>query len=75
MHYATKELILPCLDKAEKKLAVAKRVFSIGDYEDSVSRYYYAAFHAAQALLLSEGPKADSHKGLITLFSSFFQDR
>lgn len=37
----------------------------------TVSRAYYAAFHAAQAALLSEGQEANSHKGVVTLFGLF----
>lgn len=37
-----------------------------------VSRCYYAAFHAAQAVLLTEGLKADTHHGLATLFGLHF---
>lgn len=39
-----------------------------GEWEDAVSRAYYGAFHAAQAALLIEGQRAETHKGLITLF-------
>ena len=34
-----------------------------------MSRAYYAAFHAAQAALLAEGHQAETHRGLLTLFS------
>ena len=33
-----------------------------------VSRAYYAAFHAAQAAILCEGERADTHQGVLTLF-------
>jgi hypothetical protein len=42
------------------------------DYEDAVSRAYYAVYHATQALLLSEGEKAETHKGVVTLFGLLF---
>ncbi len=38
-----------------KKLEVAERLFNSGDYEDAVSRAYYAVYHMTQALLLTEG--------------------
>jgi len=69
---ATKSLIEGYVQKAEKKLKVAEKLFKSGDYEDAVSRAYYAVFHAAQALLLTEGEKAESHKGVVTLFGLFF---
>jgi uncharacterized protein (UPF0332 family) len=68
----TKELIEGYIKKAEGKLAVAKKLFDTKDYEDSVSRAYYAVFHAAQGLLLTEGQKTETHKGVVTLFGLFF---
>lgn len=72
MDSVIKALIKGYLQKAEKKLDVAERLFQSGDYEDAVSRAYYAAFHMAQALLLTEGQKAESHKGVVTLFGLLF---
>jgi len=69
---ADKALVDGYIQKAEKKLEVAERLFKSGDYEDSVSRAYYAVFHAAQALLLTEGEHAESHKGVVTLFGLLF---
>lgn len=40
--------------------------------EGAISRFYYAAFHAAKALLLTEGLEERSHKGLGRLFSLHF---
>ncbi len=72
MDDTTKKLIVGYIQKAENKLKVAKKLFKSRDYEDAVSRAYYAVFHAAQALLLSEGEKAESHKGVVTLFGLLF---
>lgn len=72
MESTIKELIKGYLEKAEKKLEVAEKLFSSGDFEDAVSRAYYAVFHAAQALLLTEGEKAETHKGVVTLFGLLF---
>jgi uncharacterized protein (UPF0332 family) len=68
----TKALIAGYMQKAEKKLVVAKKLLKSGDYEDAVSRAYYAVYHAAQALLLTEGEKAETHKGVVTLFGLLF---
>ncbi|MBF0456648.1 MAG: HEPN domain-containing protein [Nitrospirae bacterium] len=72
MKSSDKELVKGYVQKAQKKLEVAKRLFTNGDYEDSVSRSYYAVFHAAQGLLLTEGEHASTHKGVLTLFSLLF---
>ena len=72
MDLATKELIKGYLEKAERKLKVAEKLLRSDDYEDAVSRAYYAVFHAAQALLLTEGERAETHKGVVTLFGLLF---
>ena len=69
---ATKALLDGYIQKAEKKLKVAEKLLKSGDYEDAVSRAYYAVYHAAQALLLTEGQQAESHKGVVTLFGLLF---
>jgi len=69
---ANKALIEGYIQKAQKKLEVAEKLFASGDYDDAISRAYYAAYHGAQALLLTEGEKAGTHKGLITLFGLLF---
>jgi uncharacterized protein (UPF0332 family) len=67
-----RELLAGYLEKANNKLEVAKRLLVLHDYEDAVSRAYYAVFHTAQALLLTEGEKADTHRGVVTLFGLLF---
>jgi len=68
----TEELIRGYLAKAEEKLVSVKNLIADGSYDDAVSRAYYAAFHAASALLLSEGLTADTHSGLVNLFGLHF---
>lgn len=72
MESTTKILIGGYLGKAGKKLEVAKGLFNSGDYEDAVSRAYYAVYHMTQALLLTEGEKAETHKGVVALFGLLF---
>ncbi len=45
---------------------------SLGDYESSVSRTYYAMFYSVEALLLREGLSFSSHKGVISAFGERF---
>jgi hypothetical protein len=61
------------LDKSRGKLAAAEDWLAQGKYFDEiVSRCYYAAFHAAQAMLLTEGLSADTHQGIVSLFGLHF---
>jgi uncharacterized protein (UPF0332 family) len=69
---STQELIRGYLAKAEEKLGVVDRLLAQRDFEDAVSRAYYAAFYAAQALLLSEGLESRSHGGLVALIGLHF---
>lgn len=68
MNRAERELIRGYLAKAREKVRVARDLCARGEWDDAVSRAYYAAFHAAQAVLLTEGQRAESHKGLVSLF-------
>ena len=72
MDKSTQELIRGYLAKADEKLGVADRLLAQNDFEDAVSRAYYAAFYAAQALLLSEGLESRSHGGLVALVGLHF---
>lgn len=67
MDEATRKLIAEYLEKARSKLKAAEVLFQQELFDDTVSRAYYAAFHAAQAVLLSEGQKAET--GAIPIFS------
>ena len=68
MDKVQQELIAGYLAKARSKLRVARELVKQREWDDVVSRVYYAAFHAAQAVLLAEGHQAETHRGLLTLF-------
>ncbi|MBM4064820.1 MAG: HEPN domain-containing protein [Planctomycetes bacterium] len=72
MESTTKALIIGYIQKANKKLEVAEKLLKSSDYDDAVSRSYYAVYHAAQALLLTEGERAETHKGIVMLFGLLF---
>lgn len=68
MDKAQRELIRGYLAKAREKARVARDLYAKREWDDAISRAYYAAYHAAQAALLTEGQRADTHKGVVTLF-------
>ena len=73
MDKASQETIRALLEKARGKLNAAEDWLAQGKYFDEiVSRCYYAAFHAAQAMLLTEGLTADTHQGIVSLFGLHF---
>jgi uncharacterized protein len=60
------------LRKAREKLDTAAKLIEWEAFDDAVSRAYYAAFHAAKAMLASQGFEADTHTGVKTLFHLHF---
>ena len=68
MDKKTASLLQGYLDKAKGKFVVAETLLRASHYDDAVSRAYYAAFHAAQAVLLTEGLTATTHQGVVNLF-------
>ncbi|MDF0668375.1 MAG: HEPN domain-containing protein [Nitrospira sp.] len=68
MDKAQQELIRGYSAKAREKARVARDLYAKGEWDDAISRAYYAAYHAAQAALLTEGQRGDTHKGVVMLF-------
>jgi len=56
----------------ERFLRSAEVLLIDGDYDSCVSRCYYAMFFLAEAILLTKGLKASSHKGVISIFGEHF---
>ena len=48
-------------------LQAAEALLKLGLYNDAASRAYYAAFHYARALLLTEGLKPDSSRSRVAV--------
>ena len=57
------------LDKARRKLAAAQRAFDAGDWDDTSSRAYYAAFHAVAAVLRARNLVYSSHAQTLGAFN------
>lgn len=60
------------LARARQSLRDADLLANTGAAEGAVNRYYYAAFHAARALLATRGLDASKHSGVIALFQQQF---
>ena len=60
------------IKKSEKFLGTAEHALIAGDYDSCVSRCYYAMFFMSEAVLLTKGLRAFSHKGVISLFGERF---
>ena len=60
------------VEKGESSLVAAQTLFAAGLHDECVSRAYYAAFHFACALLLTEGLEAHRHRGVDHLLNLHF---
>lgn len=60
------------LGRARQLLVVAELLLASGHFGDSVSRSYYATFHAGCALLASIGRTVRSHEGLRAVIGEHF---
>ena len=72
MDKKVQSLLEGCIQKAGEKLKSARTLFKDESYDDATSRAYYCCFHAAQAVLLTEGLSANTHQGLLNLFGLHF---
>jgi uncharacterized protein (UPF0332 family) len=68
----THHAISMMLKKAKEKLKTAEIEYDTERYDDSVSRAYYAVFHAISAVLLSKGLHYSSHSQTIGAFNKEF---
>lgn len=60
--------------EARERLRFARLLADAGSGKDAVSRAYYAAFHAARAMLLTLALEPRSHRGLREMFRARFAD-
>ncbi len=60
------------LARARESFADGLLLFERGSRTGAVNRFYYAAFHAARALLVTKGLDSSKHSGVIALFQQHF---
>ena len=60
------------LKNADERIKSAEVLKNAGQYNDAISRIYYAFFDAANAALLSKNLTAKTHHGLVILFENNF---
>jgi uncharacterized protein (UPF0332 family) len=64
-----KDYVIYKLQKAAVSIKEAKLLYENGMNETAVSRLYYAAYYAANALLTSDGLNAKTHTGTKSLLN------
>lgn len=60
------------VEKAKRFLAQADEMVELKHWDLAANRYYYACFHAVQALFIAKGVNAHTHAGINTQFSLHF---
>jgi uncharacterized protein (UPF0332 family) len=60
------------LARARDALVEARTLFEAGRFGGAINRFYYAAFHAARALLATKRLDSARHSGAIALFQQHF---
>ena len=60
------------MDNAKSRIKSAEVLHDTGQYNDAISRIYYAFFDAATAALLTKEITAKTHHGLVLLFEQHF---
>ncbi len=63
---------LPALQKAQRQLSSALILLTDGDYDGAAGRAYYAMFHAASQILLTNGLAFSSHGAVHAAFGRDF---
>jgi len=67
-----KEEIKNLIEKAKRSFEAGKQLYESGFYDFSVSRFYYAMFYCAEALLLTKGLSFSKHSAVISNFGKHF---
>lgn len=67
-----REAIQQDLRQCAKAMKAARALRDMGLYNDSLSRLYYALYHATTALLLTEGVEPRRHRAIAGLLSAHF---
>lgn len=67
-----KSIVSLRMEKAQTFLKEAERMVELSLWDMAANRFYYACFHAAQAVLVHYGFSAHTHAGTIAVFGVNF---
>ena len=60
------------IEKAERFIRQAEMVSDMQQWDLAANRYYYACFHAVQALFIHNGLASKRHAGMLSQFGLYF---
>ena len=58
--------------RGDETMRAAEELLRLGLFNDAVSRAYYAAYHWARALLVTQGIESKTHRGVVQLVGLHF---
>ena len=67
-----KTMVTLQMEKASRFLEQAEMVRGLQQWDLAANRYYYACFHAVQALFVHNGLSSRRHSGMLTQFGLHF---
>lgn len=59
-------------EKGKSFLEQAEKIVELGYWDMVANRLYYAVFHSVSALLIKNGHKVGTHKGVVLLFGQHY---
>ena len=59
-------------EKGKSFLEQAEKIVELGYWDMVANRLYFAVFHAVSALLIKNGHKVGTHKGVVLLFGQHY---
>jgi len=63
------------IEIAKHKLGIAKKLFGLSIFEETITNSYSVMFHSARSLLFKEGIKEKSHYGLFVYLKENYSDK
>ena len=67
-----KTMVTLQMEKACRFLEQAEMVRGLQQWDLAANRYYYACFHAVQALFIHDGLASKRHSGMLSQFGKYF---
>ena len=67
-----KTMVTLQMEKANRFLEQAEMVRGLQQWDLAANRYYYACFHAVQALFIHDGLASKRHSGMLSQFGKYF---
>lgn len=65
-------IVLLEIEKAKKIFSQIESLAALGYWDNVAGRLYYALFHAVSALLIRDGHRVTTHRGVVASFGQYY---